>query len=128
MNLKSDELKIDRLTVEFEKLGLGVFFKPYQSEIIRYMINNKEQSSREVYEHLLFIAEINISRASVIKTLQMFENWGLLKSESVTGKGGRKPLYNIMNFISNEVDVITYIHYQLSILFELNINYLRKRQ
>lgn len=89
---------ITRICLDLNQKGLSMFFKPYEVEVLNLLLSVKpdELNSGEVHKHLLYVAEIMISRASVINCLEKLENYGLLVSTIHTGKGGVHKCYSML--------------------------------
>jgi len=100
----------DTIKINMSESGLFMFFKPYQVEILRFLQKEKEQTSRDVYQHLLFRVEMNVSRASIINSLNMFSDWGILVFYTDIGKGGIHRVYSMNEKLKSEIDIIEYIY------------------
>lgn len=103
-------MKIDKLKIDFSKRGLSIFFKPYQVEALRFLLEETEGSSLDVYQHILLVADIMISRASVINTLNKWVEWDLLGYREDTGKGGIRRIYHINELLLNEQHIIRWLY------------------
>jgi predicted transcriptional regulator len=76
------------------KKGLLTVFFDYEVEALNYLWdrNGEYASSREVYEHVR--KGMQISRASIINSLNRMVKKGVLKYDEKTGKGGHRGLYS----------------------------------
>lgn len=103
---------MEKIWVNFEKEGLEIFLKPYQVDIIKYLLAHPEQKSLDITNYLSGnIVGDTRSRASIINTLNSLEDWGLLESYQATGKGGHHGVYSINSKlnIKSENDVVDWI-------------------
>jgi predicted transcriptional regulator len=88
------------LKIDLGKTKFGAVLKPYQILAMEYLWANQEgKSSREVYDAVNDAMENgSISRASIINSLNMLVDDGVLGYHEITGKGGHrriyKPLFN----------------------------------
>lgn len=79
------------ITINLENEGLDCIFKPYQKQIMEYLLSSSEpKRSLEVWEA---IGAESISRASVINSLHWLTDLGFLSRTTVTGKGGHRGLF-----------------------------------
>ena len=69
--------------------GLGMFFKPWQAELMRFIWSSGRVDSLAAYEHLQASGR-GMSRASCIQFLNLMVEEGFLVYEEGTAKGGWK--------------------------------------
>ena len=98
--LKSLEFSVNNKDVKnmrmgLENTGFGMFYKPYQVEAINYLLSRGQEgaNSRMVWVAVNKKLPLPISRASIIISLNMMVNDGVLKFTEVTGKGGHHRVY-----------------------------------
>ena len=79
------------------KSGFNMFFKPYQVEALRVLQNRGEEgaNSRMVWQTINETLPSPISRASIINSLNMMVDEGVLQFTEVTGKGGHQRVYRL---------------------------------
>ena len=83
------------LSIDTGKIGLGMFFKPYQVEALRVLRNRGSEgaNSRIVWNTVNEPLSSPISRASIINSLNMMVDEGVLSFTERTGKGGHHRVY-----------------------------------
>jgi hypothetical protein len=77
------------LRVDLSGRGLGMFFKPWQAELMRFIWSTRRVDSLAAYEHLQ-ASGLGMSRASCIQFLNLMVEEGFLVYEEGTAKGGWK--------------------------------------
>ena len=83
------------LNMDLTQDGLSMFFKNYQLEALKILWkSNPGLTSREVWEQVNQNPQINISRASIINSLNDMTELGILNTTSETGKGGHRSRYS----------------------------------
>ncbi len=76
-----------------KKEGLATVFFDYEIETLRLLWSRRGEylSSRQVWEQIS--KKLNISRASIINSLNRMARAGILEYKETTGKGGHRGLY-----------------------------------
>ena len=76
-----------------KKEGLATVFFDYEIETLRLLWSRRGEylSSRQVWENIN--KKMNISRASIINSLNRMAKAGILEYKETTGKGGHRGLY-----------------------------------
>lgn len=107
------------LSIDTGKTGLEMFFKPYQVEALRVLQNHEEEgaNSRIVWQTVNESLPSPISRASIINSLNMMVDEGVLQFTEVTGKGGHQRVYRIDLSISELKEYLVRIVFD-KLLFE----------
>ncbi len=85
------------LSIDTGKIGLEMFFKPYQVEALLVLQNRGEEgaNSRIVWNTVNETLPSPISRASIINSLNMMVDEGVLSFTERTGKGGYHRVYRL---------------------------------
>ena len=85
------------LSIDTGKNGLEMFFKLYQVEAIRVLQTRGSEgaNSRIVWQTVNEALLSPISRASIINSLNMMVDEGILQLKEVTGKGGHQRVYRL---------------------------------
>ena len=85
------------LSIDTGKTDLEMFFKPYQIEALRFLLNRNEEgaNSRTVWNTVNETLPSPISRASIINSLNMMVDEEILSFTEVTGKGGHHRVYRL---------------------------------
>ena len=83
--------------IDTGKTGLEMFFKPYQVEALRVLRNRGSEgaNSRIVWNTVNETLPSPISRASIINSLNMMVDEGVLRFTERTGKGGHQRVYRL---------------------------------
>lgn len=100
-----------KITVDLSKKGLEIFFKDYQAEMLKYLLDNPNKTSREVEEYLTNIITSTRSRASLINSLNECVEYEILSYYEQTGRGGVHRVYSLnekWDFVS-ESDICLWI-------------------
>ncbi len=81
---------------DLREFGLRRILMPYQAEAMRFIWEEKKAGSLDVFTHLQCQddRELKRSRASVINSLNMMVDEGLLTYRKETGKGGYHKIYS----------------------------------
>lgn len=80
-----------KMRINLEREGLESIFKPYQINILRFLWES--DGPRRSYDVWQGIGSEDISRASVINSLNDMSELGFLEKTEETGKGGHRGLY-----------------------------------
>lgn len=85
------------LKIDTGKTGLEMFFKPYQVEALRVLQKQGKEgaNSRIVWNTANETLPKPISRASIINSLNMMVDEGVLSFTERTGKGGHHRVYRL---------------------------------
>ena len=85
------------LSIDTGKTDLEMFFKPYQVEALRVLRNRGKEgtNSRTVWNTVNETLSSPISRASIINSLNMMVDNGVLSFTERTGKGGHHRVYRL---------------------------------
>jgi len=85
------------LSIDTGKTDLEMFFKPYQVEALRVLKKCGEEgaNSRIVWNTVYETLPSPISRASIINSLNMMVDEGVLSFTERTGKGGHHRVYRL---------------------------------
>ena len=85
------------LSIDTGKTDLEMFFKPYQVEALRVLQKCGEEgaNSRIVWNTVNETLPSPISRASIINSLNMMVDEGVLSFTERTGKGGHHRVYRL---------------------------------
>ena len=85
------------LSIDTGKTDLEMFFKPYQVEALRVLQNRGKEgaNSRIVWNTVNETLPSPISRASIINSLNMLVDNGILQFTERTGKGGHRRVYRL---------------------------------
>ena len=85
------------LSIDTGKIGFEMFFKPYQVEALRVLRNRGSEgaNSRIVWNTVNETLPSPISRASIINSLNMMVDEGVLGFSERTGKGGYHRVYRL---------------------------------
>ena len=85
------------LSIDTGNIGLEMFFKPYQVEALRVLRNRGSEgaNSRIVWNTVNETLPSPISRASIINSLNMMVDEGVLSFTERTGKGGHQRVYRL---------------------------------
>jgi hypothetical protein len=85
------------LSIDLGKSGLEMFFKPYQVEALHVLQNRGSEgaNSRIVWNTVNETLPSPISRASIINSLNMMVDEGVLSFIERTGKGGHHRVYKL---------------------------------
>ena len=85
------------LSIDTGKNGLEMFFKSYQVEALRVLQSRGEEgaNSRIVWNTVNETLPSLISRASIINSLNMMVDEGVLSFTERTGKGGHHRVYRL---------------------------------
>ena len=85
------------LSIDTGKTDMEMFFKPYQVEALRVLQNRGSEgaNSRIVWNTVNETLPSPISRASIINSLNMMVDEGVLSFTERTGKGGHHRVYRL---------------------------------
>jgi hypothetical protein len=85
------------LSIDTGKIGLEMFFKPYQVEALRVLQKRSKEggNSRIVWSLVNETLPSPYSRASIINSLNMMVDEGVLSFTERTGKGGHQRVYRL---------------------------------
>ena len=85
------------LSIDTGKSSFEMFFKPYQVEALRVLKNRGPEgaNSRIVWNTVNETLSKPISRASIINSLNMMVDEGVLSFTERTGKGGHHRVYRL---------------------------------
>jgi predicted transcriptional regulator len=101
------------------KQGLATVFFDYEIEALHLLWTKTGEhlSSREVWQHVS--AKMQISRASIINSLNRMVKSGVLDYQETTGKGGHKGLYAVTK---SEDELRKQIAHELSTSIKQNLS------
>ena len=85
------------LSIDTGKIDMEMFFKPYQVEALRVLQNRGSEGANSgiVWNTVNETLPSPISRASIINSLNMMVDEGVLSFTERTGKGGHHRVYRL---------------------------------